>query len=57
MNPIYLFWTEDNPLSENRLNCLRQIKEETKCDIKLVTRQNMSEYILKNTLYTKDINI
>jgi len=47
MNPIYLFWTEDNSLSENRLNCLRQIKEETKCDIKLITRQNLSQYILK----------
>ena len=47
MNTIYLFWTEDNELSDNRKNCLRQIEIETCCNIKLITNKNLNEYILK----------
>ena len=45
-NVIYCFWTGDNPMSENRQNCLKKIKEITGFTVILVTKHNLPSYIL-----------
>ena len=45
---IYVFWTGDNKLSENRKNSLAQLKIVTECKIILVTTDNLNDYILKD---------
>jgi len=43
---IYVFWTGDNEITSNRLNCLEQLRQITECNIILVTKDNLNEYIL-----------
>jgi len=43
---IYVFWTGDNELTHNRKICLNHLKEITECNIVLVTKDNLHEYIL-----------
>lgn len=42
---IYCFWTGDNPLTENRKKGLKALQENTNIPVKLITPQNLSEYI------------
>ncbi|WP_313373401.1 capsular polysaccharide synthesis protein [Chishuiella sp.] len=42
---IYTFWTGDNPITENRKKGLKALEENAGVPIKLITPQNLSEYI------------
>lgn len=46
MNKIYCFWTGDNEMSENRKRCLAQLKEMSKCNVVLITKKELPDYIL-----------
>ena len=43
---IYCFWTGDNKMSPSRIECLQQLKETTQCNVILVTKQTLPQYIL-----------
>lgn len=43
---IYCFWTGDNPMSENRRRGLDSLKAKSRIDVKLITPDNLNEYIL-----------
>lgn len=43
---IYILWTEDNPLTENRINSINQLKLISECNIILINNENLSKYIL-----------
>lgn len=45
-NNIYCFWTGDNKMSENRLNCLANLRKISECNVILVTKENLNTYIL-----------
>ncbi len=42
---IYCFWTGDNPLTENRRNALLTLEKNAGIPVKLITPNNLSEYI------------
>ena len=39
-------WTGDNIMSSARQECLKQLKEISECNVVLITKQNLHEYIL-----------
>jgi len=43
---IYCFWTGNNEMSENRQRCLDSIVQNADVPVKLITPQNLSDYIL-----------
>jgi len=43
---IYYFWTGDNEMSGNRMNALTSLKEHSKCEVVLITPDNLNDYIL-----------
>lgn len=43
---IFCFWTGENPMSENRRNCLASMKEISGCEIVLVTPETLPKYII-----------
>lgn len=43
---IYCFWTGSNEMSENRKRCYKSIIENAGVTVKLITTDNLSEYIL-----------
>lgn len=45
---IYIFWTGDNPLTENRVRNLEILKTLTGVKIELITPNNLSDFILPN---------
>lgn len=45
---IYVFWTGDNPMTQNRLNSMEVLKKKSGVEIKLITPENLSQYILPN---------
>ncbi|KQR91853.1 hypothetical protein ASG01_12670 [Chryseobacterium sp. Leaf180] len=45
---IYIFWTGDNEISENRKSGIKSLKEKAEVEIVLVTPNNLSNYILKD---------
>jgi hypothetical protein len=46
-NNIYVFWTGDNEMSENRSNALKNLKI-SECNIILINDNNLKDYILKS---------
>jgi hypothetical protein len=46
MNTIYCFWTGDNEMSYNRKYCLEELIQKSECNVVLVTKENLNEYIL-----------
>jgi hypothetical protein len=46
MPVIYCFWTGTNEMSDNRQICLEQLKHTSECEVVLVTRENLQDYIL-----------
>lgn len=42
---IYVFWTGDNEMSENRKKGLKSIEDNSGVEIRLITPMNLSEYI------------
>lgn len=46
MNNIYIFWTDDNKITKNRLNSIKQLKEVTESNIIFVDKNNLKNYIL-----------
>ena len=46
MNSVYMFWTGDNELTENRKRCMDQFRQVSGANIILVTKDNLHEYIL-----------
>lgn len=44
---IYSFWTENNPLTSNRLRSIETIKEHCGVDFKLITKSDLATYELK----------
>jgi len=47
MYSIYIFWTGDNKMTENRMKCIENLKTKTLCNVILVDKTNLHEYILK----------
>ena len=45
---IYVFWTGDNEMSENRLKALDCIKLNSQCNVILINQKNLANYILPN---------
>lgn len=45
---IFVFWTGDNPMSHNRLSNLHRLKSVSECDITLITKDNLQDYIVHN---------
>lgn len=45
---IYCFWTGNNEMSENRKKCLESMIKNAGVPVKLITPDNLSEYILPN---------
>ena len=45
---IYIFWTGENEMSENRLKSIQQLKDVSGVELALVTPSNLSSYILKS---------
>lgn len=43
---IYIFWTGDNEMSENRLKAIQVLQQKSGVDIQLITPNNLAEYIL-----------
>lgn len=43
---IYCFWTGDNPLTENRKKALAILEKNAGISVKLITPENLSDYIL-----------
>lgn len=43
---IFIFWTGTNEMSFRRVHCINALKEQTGCNICLVTVDNLHEYIL-----------
>lgn len=43
---IFVFWTGDNHMSPNRIVSLNKLRMVSKCDIVLVTKDNLSNFIL-----------
>ena len=43
---IYILWTGDNPLTENRKKSINQLKLISECNIILINNENLSKYIL-----------
>jgi len=43
---LYCFWTGDNHMSENRQRCLSDLITNSECNVKLITKYNLNEYIL-----------
>ena len=48
-NIIYTFWF-GNPMSDNRKRVLQSIIDNSQCKVKLITENNLNEYILPNKL-------
>ena len=45
---IYVFWTGDNPLTENRQRCVQALKDKSDVEIVLITPQNLQDYMIAN---------
>jgi hypothetical protein len=45
-NTIYCFWTGDNPMNNKRKSCLQHSIETSKCNIILITKNELDMYIL-----------
>ena len=45
---IYCFWTAGNPLTENRIKGLEAMKKNMGVEIKLITPENLDQYIVKH---------
>jgi hypothetical protein len=45
---IYVFWTGDNPMSDNRKNCLKNLEKVSECKVVLINNKNLHLYILEN---------
>jgi hypothetical protein len=48
INIIYVFWTGNNPMSENRKNSLKSLKIISESNIMLITPSNLNNYIKEN---------
>lgn len=47
-NCIYIFWTENNDLTQNRKNSIQQLKSISECEVILIDKKNLFDYILKD---------
>lgn len=43
---IYCFWTGDNKMSDARIECLNSLRVVSECNVILITKDNLSTYIL-----------
>lgn len=43
---IYILWTGDNQLTQNRINSIEQLKAITECNVILIDKNNLNNYIL-----------
>ena len=46
-NIIFCFWTGDNHLTQNRIECLQNLKNISECNVVLVTKNTLDKYILE----------
>lgn len=44
---IYQFWTDENEITPNRIESLKTLKRYTKCEVKLLHSNDISEYLVK----------
>lgn len=45
---LYCFWTGDNPFTPNRKYSFKKMKENSKVEVRLITPDNLQNYILKD---------
>lgn len=45
---IYIFWTGDNEIPPNRLECILSLERMTEVEVKLITPNNLSNFILED---------
>jgi hypothetical protein len=45
---IYTFWTGENEMSKNRLECIEQLQDDSGMEVVLVTPKNLHSYIVKS---------
>ena len=45
---VYVFWTGDNEMSENRKRCLSIINSKIGVEVRLITPRNLKDYVLPN---------
>ena len=43
---IFIFWTGNNEMSENRKKGIQHLKEVSECEIVIINKDNLNEYIL-----------
>lgn len=43
---IFVFWTGDNPMSDNRRRCLESLRKNSGVPVILITQDNLKEYVL-----------
>jgi hypothetical protein len=47
-NIIYCFWTGDNKMSDARIECLTNLRKVSECNVILITKDNLKDYILND---------
>ena len=44
---IFIFWTGTNEMSFRRIHCIQSLKHQTGCDVRLITVDNLKDYIVE----------
>lgn len=44
---IFCFWTGDNEMSDNRIECIKNLEEVSKCNVVLIKKNDIEKYIIK----------
>lgn len=44
---IFIFWTGTNEMSFRRIHCINALKQDTGCEIRLITVENLADYIVE----------
>lgn len=45
---VFCFWTGDTPMSPDRRECLKHLKENIGCEVNLITKKTLPNYILED---------
>lgn len=51
---LFCFWTDKNPMSPNRANNLKNLKDKTGFDVVLITPSNLKDFIIKDDPLPKE---
>lgn len=45
-NNIFVFWTDNNEMTQNRLSSIQQLKSTSECEVILIDKNNLSNYLV-----------